>query len=50
MKKKVLCIETGIIYESVTLASENTGINRTGISKVITGERNTAGGYHWKYI
>lgn len=50
MSKKVICIETGIIYDSITFASESTGINRTGISKVVTGERKTAGGYHWKYV
>ena len=50
MSKKVLCIETGMIYDSIALASKDTGTHRTGISKVITGERNTAGGYHWQYI
>ena len=49
MSKKVICVETGIIYDSITFASKSTGVNRTGISKVVTGERETAGGYHWEY-
>lgn len=50
MSKKVICIETEIIYDSITFAAKSTGVNRTGISKVVTGERETAGGYHWKYV
>ena len=50
LSKKVYCVETGEIYDSVTLASKATGVNRTGISKVITGKRITAGGFHWKYV
>lgn len=49
-QKKVLCVETGIIYYSTQEASRQTGINNTGISKVCNGKRKTAGGYHWKFI
>lgn len=48
-KKKVLCIETGIIYESVDDAMKKTGFsNRIGV--VCRGDGKTAGGYHWKYV
>ena len=50
MEKKVRCIETGEVYDSIAEASQNTHTHRTGISKVITGERITAGGYHWEYV
>lgn len=49
--KKVLCIETNIIYESMHDAEKYTGIKYKNISKVCKNEygRKTAGGYHWKY-
>jgi len=49
--KKVLCIETGIIYDSMHTAEKETGAKYKNISKVCKGEygRKTAGGYHWQY-
>ena len=48
--KKVVCIETGIIYDSVKEASEKNMIKGRGhISACCKGNRKTAGGYHWKY-
>lgn len=46
-KKKVMCAETGVIYESITEASRCTGTNACSISNCLHGRRNTAGGYHW---
>ena len=48
--KKVICVETGIVYESVKSVEEITGINRASISMVLNGRRNKAGGYHWKLV
>lgn len=48
--KKVLCIETGIIYESIREAERLTGVNHSNISAVCLAKNNTAGGYHWKHI
>lgn len=50
--KKVKCVETGDIYNSVCEASRITNISRTGISDCCNGYRNahTAGGYHWEFI
>ena len=50
--KKVLCIETGIIYDSMHTAEKETGAKYKNISKVCKGEygRKTAGGYHWEII
>ena len=42
--KKVLCIETNIIYESTCEAKRQTGIGH--IDACCRGERLTAGGYH----
>ena len=49
--KRVLCVETGIVYPSVREASRQTGVNVAGICLAIKGERlKTSGGCHWKYI
>ena len=48
---RVLCVETGIIYNSFREASELTNIDKGSINMCCTGYRNrkTAGGYHWRY-
>lgn len=48
--KKVLCVETGIIYKSINEAERQTGINQSSISKACRGKLKTAGGYHWKFV
>lgn len=50
--KKVLCVETGFIYDSMHDAEKQTGAKYKNISKVCRGEygRKTAGGYHWKIV
>lgn len=48
--KKVICIETGIIYESGREASKQTGTFYKSISNACLGVYKTAGGYHWRYI
>lgn len=52
VKNKVMCIETGIIYESTVDAANKTGISRSTIGKVCNGVKycKTAGGYHWKFL
>ena len=47
--KKVMCIETGVIYDSGLEAERHTGIGNSSISRVVNGKMNTAGGFHWKY-
>lgn len=47
---KIKCVETGIIYNSITEASKKTDIRRSNISGVLIGKQNTAGGYHWEYL
>ncbi len=48
--KQVLCVETGIIYESGLDAANHTGINKGNIASCCTGKRKTAGGFHWQHI
>lgn len=46
--KKVICIETGEIYNSMKDAAKANNIKISGISHCICGYAKTAGGLHWK--
>lgn len=48
-KTEVCCVETGCCYNSISEASEKTGIYIANISRACK-KGYTAGGYHWKYI
>lgn len=47
--KKVICVETGVIYDSMLEASRVLNICFTSISKCCTGKLKTTGGYHWQF-
>lgn len=50
-KKRVMCIETGQIFESAREASLSLGLNKGAITTTIYyGNNRTCGGFHWKYI
>lgn len=48
--KKVLCVETGIVYDSQRIAAQTLGLNEAHISECIkgSGRRNICGGFHWQ--
>lgn len=49
-KKKVICVETGEVFDSIADAARAKGIKyKTNISGVAKGKYETCGGYHWKY-
>ena len=51
-KKKIYqiqCIETQIIYDNASQASQLTGIAVCNILRVCKGQRKTAGGFHWQF-
>ena len=48
--KKVLCVESNRVFDSLHDASRILGINFKNISAVCRGKRKTAGGYHWNFI
>lgn len=48
-KRRILCLELGVMFDSVSDASKNTGISRANISLCANGRRKTAGGYRWVY-
>ena len=47
--KKVSCLETHEVYDSLDEASRQTSIPKVYISRVCNGIRKTAGGYHWTF-
>lgn len=49
--RPVLCVETGMIFDTVRYASEWCGNKslESNIIKCCKGKRNTTGGYHWRY-
>ena len=50
LAKRVLCIETGDIYDSIKEATEKTGVNPKNIGQCCNGRRKTAGGFHWCFV
>lgn len=48
--KKVICIETGQVFESVKAAALAFGIAPTNISSVLKKRQNTTAGLHFKYF
>lgn len=49
-KKKILCVETGIVYNSLSEAGHLSGVLFQNISKACKGIRQHAGGYKWEFI
>lgn len=45
---RVVCVETGVVYNSASSARKDTGI--LSIHNCLKGKNKTAGGYHWKYV
>lgn len=50
MGKKVVCLETGEIFDSTMDVERNKGIAHNSISKCCKGKANIAGGFHWSYV
>lgn len=49
-RKPVLCVETGLVYESVRAAAKAVGVSRFAVSNVVRGIQHTAAGYHWEFV
>ena len=47
--KKVICIETGVIYDSGAQCARELGLDASHISKVCRGLAKTHGGYHFEF-
>ena len=48
-QKKVICVETQEVFDSINEAAKVVDIVHSGISDCLAGRKKTAGGYHWKY-
>lgn len=48
LRKAIVCVETGVVYESIAAASKATGISSGAISFCVRGVTKTSGGFHWK--
>lgn len=48
--QKVICVETGVVYDSIRRAWRETGVHWSDIARALDGKegRARAGGYHWK--
>lgn len=49
-KRKVLCVEEGIVYDSVADAARAMNIKRSGITTCCKGRTPTICGFHWVYM
>lgn len=47
--KKVICIETGECFDCIKFAADKYNISKSNIVQVCKGNRETTGGFHWKY-
>ena len=50
LKKPVMCIETGKVYDSARHAAKKLKLQYSKISLVCHGKRNTTGGLHFKFV
>ena len=50
LRKPVMCVETGEIYDSIYQAAKMTGLAKNKISYCCRGLRERTGGYHWKFV
>lgn len=50
LKKPVMCIETGKIYDSARTAAKALNLQYSKISLVCHGKRKTTGGLHFKFV
>lgn len=48
ISKKVVCIETGEVFDSIRAAERIKSIYH--INNCCNGKQNTAGGFHWRYL
>ena len=51
-RKPVICVETGVIYESSTQAGKLAKTDRVSVSKSAQSDGKISAGsrYHWKYV
>ena len=48
--RKVMCVETGEIFEQPKFAAEKIGVHPSNIAHCCNGRQEKSGGYHWTYV
>ena len=48
-KKRVICVETNQVFDSIKAAAQYNNIYSSNISSCLRGNQATAGCYHWAY-
>lgn len=48
-RKKVICVETGKVYKSITEAARTFNVTNQSISACVNGRTRTACGLHWEF-
>ena len=48
--KRVLCVETGEVFPSLSIAAKIMWLQRQNIGKVCNGLQKTSGNFHWKFV
>lgn len=48
--KRVRCIETGEIFESVSAAARFANVEQSNVSRALRGRQRKSGGYRWEYV
>ena len=48
-KKKVICLETGEVFDSLTKAADFARVSKPSIMRACKGMCKSSGGYHWEY-
>lgn len=49
ISKKIVCVETGEIFPSITFAAEKHGVTIGAVSRALNGKGKTCCGLHWSY-
>ena len=50
LKKPVMCVETGEVFESIKDVERKTTIDKNAICACCNGKQKTSGGYHWQFV
>jgi group I intron endonuclease len=50
MARAVICIETGVTFDSVKEAADSIGVCRIAVNNCVRGLCRTSGGFHWEYV
>ena len=48
--KKVICVETGVVYTSIAEAARVNNLFENHIGRCCNGKQGTTGGYHWEFL